>query len=100
MSRKPHLADAEDEVIISKFKQGLTTSEIAKLVERKPETVRNHLIKAGLWQRQKGNHGPRNRTYQAAPVAMPEPKLVEAGTITMIRGPKRSLWQRIKDFFA
>lgn len=33
------------------------------------------------------------------PVPMPEPKVVEAGTITMIRAPRRSLWQRIKDFF-
>lgn len=100
MSRRPHLTPAERKTIIEKFKQGLTAPEIAKLVEREPETIRRHLTKAGLWESKSGKGAPKYRTYQAAPVSMPEPKLVEAGTITMIRGPRRSLWQRIKDFWS
>lgn len=35
-----------------------------------------------------------------APIQLPEPTLVEAGTITMIRAPRRSLWDRVRDFFS
>jgi len=95
--------------------------EIADAMRRPTSTIYNVLMSAGLWPgyddyAKAGTTPDRNKDTpglarkQPKPVikivkdkppkiVMPEPTPVEAGTITMIRGPKRSLWQRIKDFF-
>jgi len=69
-----------------------TPGEIARAMGRPPQTVYSVLVRAGLWQT--------NARKEPREIKLPDPVLVEPGTITMIRGPKRSLWQRIKDFFA
>lgn len=81
--------------IVSLYSAGAGSAyEIAKAVGRPTSTVYAVLRKAGL-------HEVKSRNpKEPAPIKLPEPTLVEAGTITMIRGPRRSLWQRIKDFFA
>lgn len=96
-------------------------NEIAEAMRRPKSTIYNILMSAGLWPGfddytkagSRADHyadkpglakrqpKPAIKIAPAEPpkIRLPEPTLVEAGTITLIRGPKRSLWQRIKDFF-
>lgn len=60
----------------------------------------NHLVGKALYDTMQRQKAKAKSPAPKAAVKLPEPKLVEAGTITLIRGPRRSLWQRIKDFFA
>jgi len=97
-------------------------SEISKALNIPPSTTYGILYRAGVWPghddhvegrkmsiKRLGNKRPqpaKDRVeVQANPapapeIKLPEPVRVEAGTITMIRAPRRSLWQRIVDFFA
>lgn len=72
--------------------------EIATAMKRPKSTVYNVLQKAGVWET-----GKTRKPAPAKPapkVEMPQPTLVPPGSIELIAVRRRSLWQRIKDFFA
>lgn len=74
--------------------------EIARAMRRHPSTVYSVLVSAGLWPgiddyTKAGNAPARHPAKPLTERRQPEPE-----TITLIRGPQRSLWQRIKDFFS
>lgn len=94
--KRVRVTRAERKMIIGLYTSGNTNiAEIARAMSRPKTTVYSVLEKAGV-------HEPKKQTKPRAPkqIILPEPTPVEPGSITLIRGPRRSLWERIKDFFA
>lgn len=93
--KRTRVTKQERMTIVSLYSAGAGNPyEIAKAINRPAGTVYGVLERAGLYETK------HRKPKEPAQVKLPEPTLVEPGTITLIRGPRRSLWQRIKDFFA
>jgi transposase-like protein len=82
-------------------------NEIAKTMNMPTSTVYGVLYRSGIWPGY-DNYAAgiahliesREQNRKAEDVkAHSQPKVVDRAEITMIRGPKRSLWQRIREFF-
>jgi len=85
--------------------------EIASAMKRPKGTIYGVLRGAGVWpgfddytkarttKPEKVKHRRKSSDPEQLKMSLPEPVLVEPGSITIIRGPERSLWQRIKEFF-
>lgn len=93
--------------------------EIAKTMNMPVSTVYNVLYRAGVWPGHDDYKSARHvvakkkvakskevakQKGQAKPEPKPEPTIeptiVPPGSITLIRAPRRSLWERVRDFFA
>lgn len=90
---------AERKTIVNLYAGGAgNINEIARAMKRPKSTVYNIIQRSGVWERTR-----KKRTVPAKPapkVEIPKPTLVPSGSIELIAVRRRSLWQRIKDFFA
>jgi len=77
--------------------KGFTYEEIGRSLHCSRALVQNWLTYERVARANQAKE--KKAEAKAEPIKMPEPQLVEAGTITMIRAPKRSLLERIKGFF-
>lgn len=94
-TRFKHVTEQERRSILVLYSHKASGPEIAKAMSRSTSTIYRVLEQAGVHERVE-----RVKRNDPPEIKLPEPTPVEPGTITLIRGPQRSLWQRIKDFFA